>query len=176
MQYIINGFGFGITILATILCFSCNNNTQAGKQEKANQDTSQLKKQLLVFDKLLGTWINEDGKSFERWSQNENGSYKSVVFRVKEADTIYTEEVIVYHQNGKWISKNKEFGQNDEKAVQFTVSLLTDSSVQFSNPEHDFPTDIQYTIIHSNRVNAFIAGPNKKGGKDTIPFTYTRVN
>ena len=35
--------------------------------------------QLLVFDRLLGTWQSEDGKIFERWIRNEDGSFNSVV-------------------------------------------------------------------------------------------------
>ena len=66
-------------------------------------------------------------------------------------------------------------GQNDGKAIKFTSIILNEKTVQFSNPQHDFPTDINYTVADANTVNAFIIGPNNKGGKDTIPFNYTRL-
>jgi len=53
--------------------------------------------------------------------------------------------------------------------------FLNETIVQFSNPAHDFPTDINYTVADANTLRAFIVGPNNKGGKDTIPFNYIRV-
>ncbi|HSU29257.1 MAG TPA: hypothetical protein VLJ68_12810 [Chitinophagaceae bacterium] len=128
-----------------------------------------------VFDKLLGTWASEDGKNFERWIKNEDGTFTSVVFHIKEKDTIYTDQTIVYREKGKWVSENTIAGQNEGQAVKFTEAILTENSIQFSNPAHDFPTDVNYKVRDANTVNAFIAGPNNKGGKDTIPFNYTRV-
>jgi hypothetical protein len=65
--------------------------------------------------------------------------------------------------------------QNEGKAVKFTSTFLNETSVQFSNPVHDFPTDINYTVTDDNTLRAFIVGLNNKGGKDTIPFNYIRV-
>ncbi|HEX7846271.1 MAG TPA: hypothetical protein VF476_10770, partial [Chitinophagaceae bacterium] len=80
----------------------------------------------------------------------------------------------VYPENSNWVYENKVTNQNDGKAIKFTSTKMSDNSVQFSNPAHDFPTDINYTVADANTVNAFIIGPNSKGGKDTIPFNYTR--
>ena len=66
-------------------------------------------------------------------------------------------------------------GQNEGKAVKFTSTFLNETSVQFSNPAYDFPTDINDTVTDANTIRAFIVGPNNKGGKDTIPFNYIRV-
>ncbi|HYF30254.1 MAG TPA: hypothetical protein VD993_03950 [Chitinophagaceae bacterium] len=129
----------------------------------------------VIFDKLVGTWQNTGDKSFERWTRNSDGTYRTVVFKVNGSDTSYTEENSVYQENGKWVSENKVSGQNDGKSVKFTQSAMTTNTIQLSNPAHDFPTDIHYTVVDANTVNAYIVGPNSKGGKDTIPFNYTRV-
>jgi len=128
-----------------------------------------------VFSQLVGTWQSEDGKSFERWTKNDNGTFSSVGFSIKGTDTSWNEHASIFPENEKWVFENTVKDQNDGKAIRFTSSLLTASSVQFSNPAHDFPTDINYTIKDANTVNAFIVGPNSKGGKDTIPFNFTRV-
>lgn len=128
-----------------------------------------------VFEKMLGTWQNTRNKSFERWTKTSTG-YLSVVFSITGKDTAWKEQANVYIGNDKWVFENKVRGQNAGKAIKFTSSFITESSVQFSNPSHDFPTDINYTVINANTLNAFIAGPNSAGGRDTIPFRYKRYN
>lgn len=163
-----------LTILLTLgwAAFSaCNNNTS--ETTAATKDTTVAAKPL-VFDKLVGTWKKEDGKSFERWTKNNDGTYLAVAFHIKGTDTSWDENARIYPANGNWVFENTVKGQNDGKAVTFTSTLLNENSVQFSNPAHDFPTDINYTLPDANMVNAFIIGPNNKGGKDTIPFNYSR--
>lgn len=159
----------GCLILLTLTIVACNSSSMQTNT---------------VFDKLVGTWKGEDGKSFERWSKQQNGTFQTVAFTVhgsdstwiiQGSDTSWNETARIYPENGKWIFQNTVKGQNEDKAVKFTSSILTDSSVQFSNPAHDFPTDVNYTVINANSVRAFIVGPNSKGGKDTIPFHYSRV-
>lgn len=156
------------------LLFSCNN-------EKGNApDTITETKDTIattgssVFDKLTGTWKKEEGNSYERWTKNNDGTYTAVAFSVKGADTSWDENARIYPENNNWVFENTVRGQNDGKAVKFVSTRLTGNSVQFSNPAHDFPTDINYTLPDNNTVNAFIIGPNIKGGKDTIPFNYSR--
>lgn len=160
-----------ITILLTVIIIACNDSE--GKTEKMEEAAPVVGK--LVFDKLTGVWQSKDGKNFERWTKNENGTYRSVVFSIKGTDTSWNEQANIYPENEKWIFENTVKGQNDGKAVKFVSSLLNEASVQFSNPAHDFPTDVNYTVVDKNTLRAFIAGPNNKGGKDTIPFNYTKM-
>jgi len=157
-----------ITFLLAGSAIACNSNE--GKIETALPSVKQL-----VFDKLAGTWQSKDGKSFERWTKNNDGTFRAVAFSVKESDTSWNEQANIYPENDKWVFENTVKGQNDDKAVKFISFSLSENSVQFSNPAHDFPTDVNYRIADANTVNAFIVGPNNKGGKDTISFNYTRV-
>ena len=165
----------GSTIVSMFMVFSCNNE-KAKTKETPNQETESATSAQTVFDKMQGTWQSEDGKSFERWTKKEDDSFQSVAFSVKGTDTSWNESAKIYKENENWVFENTVKGQNDGKAVKFTSTLLTESSVQFSNPAHDFPTDVNYTLIDANTVHAFIIGPNKSGGKDTIPFNYRRFN
>jgi len=153
----------------------CSNQTSEPSAAAAETTTAQLPDGNAVFTKLVGTWQSEDGKSFERWTKNDNGTFRSVAFSIKGGDTSWNEQASIFPENDKWVFENKVKGQNDGKAIKFVSTLLTANSVQFSNPTHDFPTDVNYTVTNANTVNAFIIGPNDKGGKDTIPFNYTRV-
>jgi hypothetical protein len=165
------------SIVFVTFIVACTGNDDKSKETTGeSQTTSNETAKQLVFEKLVGTWQSEDGKSFERWTKNDNGTYLSNVFSVKGTDTSWNERANIYQENDKWIFENTVKGQNEGKAVKFTSILLNESSVQFSNPAHDFPTDVSYTVPDANTVKAFIIGPNKNGGKDTIPFGYTRVN
>jgi hypothetical protein len=164
------------TLIAAICILSaCNSNDKTATTETTGEtkDTTAPAKPI-VFDKLVGTWKKEDGKSFERWTRNDDGTYRAVAFSVTGTDTSWDENARIYPENNNWVFENTVRGQNDGKPVKFTSTQLGENSVQFSNPAHDFPTDINYTLPDANTVNAFIVGPNNKGGKDTIPFNYTR--
>lgn len=161
-----------VIFCACVLTAACNN---AGENSAAEKNVSTPTPSVMVFDKLVGTWQNEDGKSFERWTKNHDGTYNSKVFSVKGTDTSYNEEAIIYKENANWVFENRVKNQNDGKAVKFTSTQLTDSHVQFSNPAHDFPTDVNYTVVDSTTVRAFIIGTAKNGRKDTFYFNYRKL-
>jgi len=108
-------------------------------------------------------------------NKNPDGSYASASYSLSGSDTSWNEMAKIFSENGNWIFENNVKGQNNGQSVRFTSTFLTDSIVQFSNPAHDFPTDVNYTVIDSNNLHAFIIGPNKNGGRDTIPFNYSRL-
>jgi len=164
-----------LTLSSLVICIfigACND--KPTEAEKPTEPATSEPKQL-VFDKLVGLWESGDGKSFEQWTKNDNGTYQSRGFSVKGADTSWNEQAAIYSENKNWVFENTVKGQNNGKAIKFTSTILTETTVQFSNPQHDFPTDINYTVPDANTVNAFIVGPNAKGGKDTIPFNFTRI-
>ena len=164
-----------LTSLLICLFITACNDKPAESKETTEPATTNIEPKLLVFDRLVGLWKNEDGKSFEQWTKNDNGTFQSRGYSVKGTDTSWNEQATIYPENNNWIFENTVKNQNDGNAIKFTSTILTETTVQFSNPQHDFPTDINYTLPNSNTVNAFIVGPNNKGGKDTIPFNFTRI-
>jgi Domain of unknown function (DUF6265) len=165
-------------MVAFFMAFSitaCNDQNDNKKETTAATESISSPVLELVFDKLIGTWQSEDGKSFERWVKNNDGSFRSAAFSIRGNDTSWNEQALIYPEKDNWVFENTVKGQNEGKAVKFTSILLTANSVQFSNPAHDFPTDINYTVRDANTLNAFIIGPNANGGKDTIPFNFIRV-
>jgi len=163
--------------IALILTAACNNENKAAGADDQSPESNAVKPVIGtdVFDKLVGTWQSEDGKSFERWSKKSEGTYQSHVFSVRGTDTIFNEQANIYREGDAWIFENTVTGQNAGKAVKFTSTLLRPNSVQFSNPGHDFPNEVNYTLKDGSTLNAFIVGKNKNGGLDTIPFNYKRM-
>ncbi len=154
------------------LLTACDNNMSNTTSEKVAKEKIEKG---IMFDRLVGVWKNEDGKSYERWIKNADGSYLSEGFQVKDGDTVYAERVYVYQENSHWFSENTVPTQNEGKAVKFKVTQLSQDEVHFNNPAHDFPTDIHYHLTGKNTIYAFIAGPNLSGSRDTISFNFIRV-
>ena len=166
------------TLIAFMLILTiggCDDNKSDPEKTTEAISTNSNEPKQIPFDKLLGIWKSEDGKSFEEWTKNEGGTYRSRGYSIKGTDTSWNEQANIYPESNNWIFENTVKGQNDGKAVKFTSTIMNEITVQFSNPQHDFPTDINYTVPDANTLNAFIMGPNNKGGRDTIPFNYTRI-
>src|SRR5688572_18279740 len=152
---------------------TCNDKSDTENMIYAASPVPDIKQK--VFDKLVGTWKSKDGKSLEQWTKRDDGTYQSRVYIVKGTDTSWTEQADIYRENDNWIFENTVKGQNDGKAVKFTSIMINENTVRFTNPLHDFPTDVNYTLPDANTLNAFIIGPGNKGAKDTIHFSYTRL-
>lgn len=149
-----------------------------GSQESKTQTsvaTLPEKEKAFVLDQLVGTWQSDDGKSFERWTKETNQRYHSMAYVLNGPDTLVNEQADIYEEGGHWVFDNLVSGQNHGKRIRFVSSFVRDRAIQFSNPEHDFPNEIHYSLPDPDHVHAFIVGNNEKGGKDTIPFNFTRL-
>ncbi|HEX6846034.1 MAG TPA: hypothetical protein VF144_03595 [Chitinophagaceae bacterium] len=162
------------SLMVCVIIIACND-TPAEDEKTTEAIATPGEYKQLVFDKLVGLWKSEDGNSFEQWTKNEDGTFQSRAFSVKGTDTSWNEQASIYRDDNNWVFENTVKGQNNGKAVKFTSTICNETTVQFSNPQHDFPTDINYTIPDANTIIAFIVGPDAKGGKDTIPFNYSRI-
>ena len=129
----------------------------------------------VLFDGMTGTWYNEAAKNFERWTKIKPGLYHADAYTVKGKDTSYLEHARIFPENGKWIFANTVKGQNNGKEIKFIATRSNDNMIQFSNPKHDFPNDINYTLKDKNNLTAFIVGKNPTGGRDTLYFRFKRV-
>ena len=85
-------------LLIFSMLLSCNDSVETSESKK---EDVLIKENVLVFDKLLGTWKAVDGKSFERWSKNPDGSYASASYSLSGADTSWNEMAKIFSENGK---------------------------------------------------------------------------
>src|SRR5690348_13113628 len=105
---------FKVTIFISIASglWACNNQTKASgaaPDSKSSASSSELP----LFEKLLGTWQNENGKSFERWTKTGDHTYHTAGFSVKGADTTWNEQANVYQENNNWVFEALVSNQND---------------------------------------------------------------
>lgn len=169
MKHILQKFALSAVLTSLMACSSHETKTEHPVTDETHDEA-------FVLDKLLGTWKGEDGKSFERWIKESNGHYNSMVYSLNGKDTVVNERAVIYREGSQWVFENRVSGQNEGKAVRFVSSFVAENDIQFSNPSHDFPNEIHYSIPDHQHVKAFIVGNNEKGGRDTIPFNYTRVH
>lgn len=170
MKYTLQKIALGGMLTGLVACSSNEAKTENPAADAVTHDKT------FVLDKLLGTWQGEDGKSFERWTKETNERYHSFVYSLNGKDTVVNERAVIYKEGAQWVFENQVSGQNDGKSVKFTSAFVKEDAIQFSNPAHDFPNEIHYSVPDQGHVHAFIVGNNEKGGKDTIPFNYIRVN
>lgn len=170
MKHILHTLALSGMLAGLAACSPTETKTESPKQQSPETAES------FVLDKLLGTWQSEDGKSFERWTKENNERYHSLVYTLHGTDTVVNERASIYRKGVQWVFENLVSGQNEGKSVKFVSAFVKDSAIHFSNPAHDFPNEIHYFLPDENHVNAFIVGGNEKGGKDTIPFNYRRVH
>lgn len=125
----------------------------------------------MVFEKLIGIWKIEGENEFEKWTKNSDGTFSSVMFKVKNGDTTGLETVKIYkNKSSQWVYEPLVNGQNNGEAVAFTEVLLNETQVSFENQQHDFPKYIHYSLLSPVKLEAFIAG-----GSDTVRFNFKRL-
>ena len=61
-----------------------------------------------------------------------------------------------------------------QPAAEFRSTRITDSSVVFENPRHDFPQLIGYRRGAADSLHAWIEGPGSNGPR-RVNFAYRRV-
>ena len=116
---------------------------------------------------LLGAWKGPVGKgiSIESWYKQDDSTFAGSGLFIKAGKTM-SEETIELTQKGDdvyYIPTVK--GQNGDKPVTFKMTAVTDNTLIFENPQHDFPQIIKYTLYGTDSLVAEIsdkAGTHKE--------------
>jgi hypothetical protein len=111
---------------------------------------------------LAGCWAAESGErgTGEHWLPLAGGTMLGVGRTVKNGRTVEYEFLqIRLNAEDKVIYIASPSGQ---RQASFTASSITEGSVTFENPQHDFPQRISYNALAGNRVAARIEG--RRGG------------
>src|SRR5687767_7233125 len=116
---------------------------------------------------LSGCWEQREARSTvqEFWTTPEGGMLFGVgrtIARRKSSDTTVSFEVMrIYERGGKIVFAANPSGQ---QPTEFTEHELTDSTVVFANPTHDFPQFVRYRRRGSSELHARVDG--KMDGQD----------
>jgi len=119
---------------------------------------------------LIGCWTTTRNgvRIEERWSVAPDGSLLGQGRTTREGRVVNSETVHISARGDSLLYTADPSGQS---VAVFAAATVTDSSVTFSNPAHDFPTRVAYRYQGPARLLAEIAGPGG-GGERVIPFPY----
>ena len=126
---------------------------------------------------MSGCWIRSTARSTveEQWTVPRAGTLFGVgrtTRHTASGDSVAEHEFTQIHiVNGKLVFSAHPSGQ---QPADFTESELTDSSVVFSNPQHDFPQNVRYMRGRGDSLFAAVDGAVGASSR-RIDFKYVRA-
>ena len=122
---------------------------------------------------LAGCWEMRVGELIieEHWMALRGGTMLGMS-RVVRAGELAGHELILLRAVGSgWVYEAHPSGQ---PPASFASVAITDTSMAFSNPEHDFPQTITYSRISADSLVARTAGGSGEQSREYV-FRYRRV-
>lgn len=149
------------------LCFlSC--------REKENHElASKVNTPIEKANWLIAAWGNttKEGNLTETWTKQNDSTLVGESFLIKDNDTLFSENMLIAQKDDSLYYIPTVKNQNEGKPVSFQLTSITDNTLVFENPKHDFPQKITYTKITNDSLVAEISGiQNGKEGKESYPM------
>jgi len=104
------------------------------------------------LDWLTGCWQGDDGVTREIWSASEDGYYFGYSVVLKDGHALFFEQMRI---DPAPMPVFNAYPRGDGP-FPFTATALTETSITFANPAHDFPQKIKYWR-DGQRLNATIS-------------------
>ena len=123
---------------------------------------------------LQGCWELSSGNRIveEQWTRPRGGIMLGVGRTTRDGRLVEYESVVLREQEGRLAYEAHPSGQ--ESAV-FMSREISDTSVVFENPTHDFPQRVGYERPGSDALSAWVEG-SVQGQSRRIDFPYRRVS
>lgn len=125
---------------------------------------------------LIGTWENRTarGSVYETWKRIDANELFGFSYSLNGKDTVIFEEIELIQDQDSLFYIPTVKNQNDGLPIQFAMTSMTDTSMVFQHPYHDFPQVITYRRIHQDSLVASIFGEHE-GESRTIAFPMRRI-
>lgn len=147
-----------IGIFLVILAFAFISCYFAGKQKNAISGNENVQPIGQVIW-LVGNWQKQSEKGIltEAWRKLDDSTFVGRSYLISEADTLLLESIRLEQRTGKLYYIPTVSDQNEGQPVVFAQTSLTDSTIVFENPKHDFPQKITYSLLVNDSLSAEIA-------------------
>ncbi|GLB52480.1 hypothetical protein NBRC110019_15200 [Neptunitalea chrysea] len=126
---------------------------------------------------LKGTWKYNyfERPVFEEWNHTSDTLFTGKSYMINEQeDTLVLESVQLIEKNDRLNCIIIVPTQNNNLPITFVSTTITDTSVIFENPKHDFPQVIAYKKLSADSLQATISGI-ANNEKREIEFSMKRV-
>jgi hypothetical protein len=135
-----------------------------------------LSAQELTIDRvkwLQGCWQTTRGEATveEQWMAPRGGTMLGMGRTVRGGKTVDYELVLIKEQSGALAYEAHPSGQ---PSATFLSKTVTDTSIVFENPKHDFPQRVGYQRDGADGLQAWIDG-DVNGKARRVDFAYRRV-
>lgn len=106
---------------------------------------------------ILGSWEGRDSNSVftEDWRKVNNELFEGSAMVTIKGDTVFSERVTIEVVDSAVVYR-VVIGNNEP--VLFKLVSADESAVSFSNPQHDFPQNIAYSIRPDGSLYAYVDG------------------
>ena len=113
---------------------------------------------LAQFDFLVGEWFIEDWQMYETW-EKKDGQFVGRVFTIKAGDTSVVGDEYIKEVDGEVIFVADM--EHNPAPVDYKMTKAEGKHFTFENPEHDFPSKIEYWLDDGGQIHARIQGVSK---------------
>ena len=109
---------------------------------------------------LIGEWENnyEGGRMFESWEFAGDSLMSGLSYTIENGDTVAFETISLRQRGIDLFYIPTVNNQNEGEVVEFKLTIFTDSTLVFENPNHDFPQKISYINYGGDSLLAEISG------------------
>jgi hypothetical protein len=123
---------------------------------------------------LAGCWERASGGRIveEQWMRPRGATVLGMSRTVRGDSTVEFEAMRVHEERGRLVFAARPSGQ---PPAEFRSTEITDSSVTFANPDHDFPQRIVYLRRSDGSLLARIEG-TQNGAARAVDFPYRRAS
>lgn len=129
----------------------------------------QAEEELQKFEWLCATWERLDTKpgqhAFEIWEM-KGDRLNGIGYTLQGEDTVFVEHLSIIIRDSE-LYYGSEVSHNPA-AVYFKIQVTGNTSFKSSNPDHDFPKAIDYSLV-GEMLTATISGDGK-----AIPFRFKK--
>lgn len=125
---------------------------------------------------LIGTWENKTprGTVYESWVKINEQEFQAKSYAIVEKDTVVFETITLIQEPEGLFYIPTVKDQNDGLPVRFALKSITDETMVFENPEHNFPQVISYSKNAPDSLIAQISGI-RNGQERKISFPMRRI-
>lgn len=156
-----------------ILCIACG--TAAPEQQEpvavptaATQTTTQA---WTLAGSLVGEWKNDldtsELLSYEHWWAKDSAALDGLGFVLSGMDTVSIEDLRITRRGEAIVYSARISTQNNGEWVEFQLQPTGPDTLLFTNPGHDFPSELRYVRGAPNVWDVLV-----KGGARSFALRY----
>ena len=121
---------------------------------------------------LTGNWAMKtgDGTITEQWKPVNDSLMEGNSDLIKGDSVIPFEKIRLFRRNNTFYYEATAAGKNDERPVEFKLTVFSDTGFIAENPAHDFPKRIVYKLKSTRSLHACIDDGTETGKRQNFYY------